>query len=742
MEDSVVSRRNSTTETAYRVDGISCLDCAAKFEKQVAALPGVAEATLNPVSGVLRVAGSADLEAIRRLGREENYTITPLESSRSAERRRIDPEVVRGAVSGVLLVAALITEWLNGVPALLYALYAGAIVAGAWGNVRKAVYALSRLHFNMSVLMTVAVIGAMLIGEWTEGAVVAFLFSVSESLESWAIGRARRSIRELMEAAPQVARVRRNGEEHQVPVERVEVGEVMLVRPGERIGLDGRIVRGEAAIQEAAVTGEAIPVEKGVGADVYAGTLNTDGYLEVEVTRPAAETALAKIIRLVEEAQAERPPLQRFVDRFASVYTPIVLVLAAGVALIPPLVSGTEWHEWLYRGLALLVVACPCALVVSTPVAIVSAIGNAARRGVLVKSGAHLEQLGRLRAFAFDKTGTLTTGEPVVTDVIPLGPLDEHELLALAAAVESQSEHPLARAILRRAEERGVELPPVSAFRAFPGRGAEGLVEAVDGVRHVYVGSARFFSERCALEPAIEARIRALQEDGKTTVLVGTDREILGIVALADTVRPQSAGVLRQLKQQGIEKIVVLTGDQALTARAVADSLGVEYSAELLPSDKVAVVEALREAYGGVVMVGDGLNDAPALAAATVGVAMGGTGTDAALETSDIVLIGDDLSRLPFLVRLSRKTLRVIRQNIGLSLGLKLLAIAAVFPGWLTLWLAILADMGATLLVTLNGIRLLRLSGRETSDAEGVRPSRGIAHSHTHADHVPPPPAR
>ncbi|HBT47747.1 MAG TPA: cadmium-translocating P-type ATPase, partial [Peptococcaceae bacterium] len=578
---------------------------------------------------------------------------------------------------------------------------------GGWGNFRRAAYSLPRLDFNMSVLMTLALAGAMAIGEWREGAVVAFLYSLSEVLESWTIGRVRQSIHGLMAIAPRRARIRRaDGKEMEIPVEEIGVGDIMVVRPGERIAMDGRILKGESAVDESPITGESMPVEKGAGDEVYAGSLNTYGFLEVEVTKLVQDTTLARILHLVEEAQSRRAASQVLVDRFAKVYTPVVLALAVGLGVLLPLLLGYPWEPWIYRGLALLIVACPCALVVSTPVAIVSAIGNAARKGVLIKGGLYLEEAAGLQAVAFDKTGTLTKGEPVVTDIVPLGPVSAEAVLQMAAALEARSEHPLAGAIKKAAETRGLEVVPSEDYTALPGRGGKGAVRG----ETIYIGNLRLFRELGIVDGPLAALVRRLQEEGKTAVVVGTEKEMLGIIAVGDEVREDSPAAIAGLKEAGIRRTIMLTGDNEATARSIAARAGIdEYRAELLPEDKVEALRDLLRRYRKVAMVGDGINDAPALAVATVGIAMGGAGTSAALETADIVLMADDLKKLPFIIRLSRAALNIIRQNIVFSLALKALAVLAVFPGWLTLWLAILADVGATILVTLNGMRLWNL---------------------------------
>jgi Zn2+/Cd2+-exporting ATPase len=551
--------------------------------------------------------------------------------------------------------------------------------------------------------MTGAVTGAALIGQWEEGATVAFLYAVSNWLEGYTMERARRSLRGLMDLAPKEARVRRDGSESELSVEQVEVGDLLLIRPGEKIAMDGSVRAGTSAVNQAPITGESVPVDKGPGDPVYAGTLNGYGALEVEVTRRVEDTTLARIIHLVEEAQAQRAPSQQFVDRFARVYTPAVFALALGLMVIPSLFFGQPWEPWIYRGLALLIVSCPCALVVSTPVTIVSAIANAARHGILIKGGAYLEEVGRLQAIALDKTGTLTKGEPEVTDILPLDGASSDALLALAAAVEAASEHPLARAVVRAAERKALRLPPATGFTALPGKGGQATV---DGER-IFVGSPRLFAE-VAGGAGNPERLAALEAEGKTVMLVGTAAGPRGILALADQLRPESRAAISALRAAGIRHVALLTGDNWATAEAIARALGVDtVRAEVLPDQKLEAVRALRAEFGSLAMVGDGVNDAPALAAASVGVAMGVGGSDVALETADVALMTNDLSKLPFLMRLGRRSVRIIHQNIAFSLIIKAVAIAAVFPGWLTLWLAVLGDMGATVLVTMNGMRLL-----------------------------------
>ena len=661
-------------------------------------------AQLNTATGKLTVEGTADLELIRREGKKENYSVYSEAEPEEPKKSKVNWDLVRTIIAAAFLLAGYILDKIGVVAfSLVIPLYLIAMVSGGWGNFRKAFYSLRRLDLNMSVLMSAAIIGAIAISQWEEGAFVAFLYAVSEMLESWTMARARKSIRELMDIAPKEARIIRATGEVKIPVEEIRVDDVIVVLPGEKIPMDGDIVKGETAINQSAITGESVPVEKGPGDEAYAGTLNTHGALEIRVTKLVKDTTIAKIIHLVEEAQTKRAPTQAFVERFATIYTPIVLVLAVAIVLFPPLFLGYAWRPWIYRGLALLVVSCPCALVVSTPVAIVSAISNAARNGVLIKGGTYLEQAGSLKAIAFDKTGTLTKGEPAVTDIVALDDHSNQEVLQMAANLERRSEHPLAVAIVNEAKAKGIVPEPIEGFSTITGRGAQGLSQN----KTVYIGNVRLFAEKGISTESISVMVERLQAEGKTVMIIGSTESFMGIIAVADRVREISKTAVSSLKRMGIH-LVMLTGDNNATAQAIAKEVGIdEFEAELLPQDKVSAVQNLLNKYGAVAMVGDGINDAPALATATVGIAMGGAGTDTALETADIALMADDLTKLPFTIGLSQAALKIIKQNIGFSLFIKLIAVIAVFPGWLTLWLAILADMGASILVTLNGIRLV-----------------------------------
>lgn len=585
--------------------------------------------------------------------------------------------------------------------------YLGAIALGGRYVAPKAVYAARNLRPDMNLLMTVAVIGAIAIGEWFEAATVAFLFSLSLTLEGWSVGRARRAIAKLLNLAPAtVLLLNAAGVETEKPVAEARVGDRFLVHGGERIALDGRVVAGASAVDQAPITGESVPVEKGVGDAVFAGSVNGDGALSIEVVKASGDTTLARIIRMVEEAHARRAPSEQWVERFARIYTPAVMALAVGVALIPPLLFQGAWSDWFYRALVLLVIACPCALVISTPVSVVAALASAARAGVLVKGGAFIEAPARLRVMCLDKTGTITRGAPKVVGVFPLAGHTEAELIARAAALEARSTHPLARAIVSHAEAIGVKAEAAANVQLLQGKGLTGAFNGED----FWLGSHRYVAERGQDTPQIVEQTNALEADGKTVIAVGNARHVCGLIAVADTVRADAPGLVEALHRAGIAHVVMLTGDNRVTAEAIARQVGIdEVHAELLPEDKVREVEALGLRYGQVAMVGDGVNDAPALARADLGIAMGAIGSDAAIETADIALMTDDVSKLPWLIGHSKRTLSVIRQNIVFSLGVKAVFVVLTFAGMASLWGAIAADVGASLLVVFNALRLLRV---------------------------------
>jgi Zn2+/Cd2+-exporting ATPase len=714
--------RPPPTKLSFKVYGMDCAEEVAVLKREVGPLVGGgdrlgfdllnARMTVDAVPEA--VTPDAVLEAVARTGMRAE--VWREDAKARAEERSFWLRRGRTLVtlaSGLFTVAGF--AWDSAIAGageqahqtspgakLLYGL---GILSGVWLVLPKAWLALRRLRPDMNLLMTVAVAGAVAIGEWSEASTVAFLFALSLALESWSVGRARRAVAALLDLSPPTARLLHDGREEQVPVGQVAVGSLLLVRPGERIPLDGSVVRGTSHVNQAPITGESIPIPKRPGDEVFAGTVNGEGALEVESTKPAGETTLAHIIRLVGESQSRRAPAEQWVDRFAQVYTPTVFGLAVLIAVVPPLAFGSAWPVWFYRALVLLVIACPCALVISTPVSVVAALAAAARQGVLVKGGLFIELPGRLRAVAFDKTGTLTEGRPSVAQVVPLNGHDEGALLERAAALEARSEHPLGRAILEYARSRGVPVRPAEDFQIIPGKGATGYWNG----RLYWVGSHRYLHERGQETPEIHAKLEELSGAGRTAVVVGDESHVCGLIALADAVRPAARPALEALRRAGVEHVTLLTGDNDATARAVAREAGVDdVRAELLPAEKVAAVEELVARYGAVAMVGDGVNDAPALARATIGVAMGAAGTDAAIETADVALMGDDLSKLPWLISHSRRTLRVIRENITFSIGVKALFVVLTFAGYSSLWAAIAADTGASLLVIANGLTLLR----------------------------------
>ncbi len=709
-----------------RIEGMDCADCALHLQEASSRVAGVEEVQVFFTTGQMKLLTQDGVDAlpqVQEVARQMGYRVLPVERREPAQetglrgwlrRRRRDGPV---AVAALLLLTALAVRLLAGVGWLVDALLVvSTLVAGlpaartGWATLR-----LTRRP-DMNVLMSMAALGALTIGEYTEGAVVTFLFALGNLLESLTMERARGAIRGLMNLSPlEATRLAADGEER-VAVEELAVGERVLVRPGERIPVDGQVLAGRSAVNQAVVTGESLPVDKAPGDDVLAGTVNGSGALTVEVRHAAADSTVARVVRLVEEAQ-QRPALsQRFVDRFARVYTPLVVAVALLIAVLPPLLGLGGFVEWFYRALVLLVIACPCALVISTPVAVVSGLAAAARGGVLVKGGAHLEQLGRLRTVAFDKTGTLTRGEPRLVDWRcsldePPPPLLETpvclDLLAKAAAVEQRSEHPLARAVVEGAARFGVDQRYAAAedVEATAGLGVRGRVDG----HEIAVGSHFYLHGNWPAEPFCAAAQQAAAARGQTAVLVEDvccGRMAYGLVA--DTLRQEVPAVMQALKRAGIVHTVMLTGDNPAAAATIAQAAGVDdVRAGLLPEQKVAVVEELLSTDGAVAMVGDGVNDAPALARATVGIAMGAAGSDVVLETADVALMGDDLHGLPYALRLSRRVAAIIRQNVVLSLLTKGVFMALALTGVATLWMAVFADMGVSLLVTLNGMRAL-----------------------------------
>ena len=685
-------------EQIFLVSGICCADCAKNFESELNDIDTIKSADLNILTGKLKIDGQIELTELRKLGQKENYQIDYYNNQVLAVPKKYyhAKEFLVMVLAGTLLLLAIVFEKMQIGGQLSVGLYLLAIISGGWNNFKKGFYSLQQKKLNMSVLMSVAIIGACIIGQYEEGATVAFLYAISELLENWSTEKSRQSIRNLMDLTPAKAIVKRGREMVELLVGDVNVGDIILIKPGAKIPLDGSVVSGESAVDEAHISGEALPRDKKIGADVFAGSINTYGFLEVAVNKLAQDSTIAKIINLVENAQSQKSPMQKFIEKFAEIYTPVVMVLAVMVGVIPPLLYDGDYIGWLYRALALLVVACPCALVISTPIAVVSAIAQAAKNGVLIKGGIHLEGLADINAIAFDKTGTITKGEPKVQSVISLSNIGENDILQIAASLESLSEHHLARAITADSKDKQINLENVYNFIAIPGQGVKGVIKG----QEYLVGNTKLFNN-------ISPEINQLEQQGYSVIIVGTATTILGVITISDYLKDNIKPVIKRLLQKNIA-VSMLTGDNSAVATLVATESGIkEFFANLLPEEKMLVIKKMKESKK-VAMVGDGINDAPALAIADIGIAMGKKGTAVALETADVVLMKDDIAKLDYVMELSKRTKNIIKQNITFALLIKFLAIISVFPGYLTLWLAILADMGATVIVTLNSMRLLK----------------------------------
>lgn len=697
----------------FRLAGLDCPDCARTLEGGIARLPGVVWVAVSvPASRMLVEYSASELQP-RQISQQVaalGYEVVGAQEERSLRKRLL---ANRRLVVTIVCSACALAGWVfslldQTLATWSLAFYLAAVAIGGYPIARGALGSIRARMIDMNVLMTTSVIGAAIIGHTAESAAVVVLYAVGNTLEGFTMDRTRRALEVLMKLAPDTARVKNGEGEEVVPTTLVQVGQIVVIRPGERIPLDGEIMKGASSLDESTITGESMPVQKAEGDSVWAGSINQFGSLDVRVTRPASESTLARILALIESAETQKTPSQRLIDRFARYYTPAVIVVAIGIAVVPHFFIGwpTEWptgwrqDPWIYNALALLLVSCPCALVIASPVAVVAALSAAAREGVLVKGGLYLEQVARIRAIAFDKTGTLTAGKAVVTDVIGLDGASSDDVLAVAAAVESRSEHHIAEAILSAAYDKGVQPAPTVGFQALPGIGAQAHI---DGIFY-QVGSPRLLPGSVDISNHLDA----LASQGKTVVIVLKEATPFGLIALADQPRQEALEVVSRLRDLGISHLAMLTGDNAATARAVATAVGIDdWRAELLPHEKVDVVKSLGTRWGTVSMVGDGINDAPALAASDLGVAMGVAGTDVALETADAVLMGDDLSKLPYFINLGRRTVAVMRQNIFLSVLVKAGFIALVFPNWLTMWLAIVGDTGVSLLVMVNGMRLL-----------------------------------
>jgi Cd2+/Zn2+-exporting ATPase len=715
-----MSNNPSVTQKDFKVQGMDCAEEVTALKRELEPLAGIVELGFNVLDGRMTVTWDAtkvDEAALTAAVSRAGFTATPWSTKGTVEPPTASRQSIAVLISGLTLMLAMVVHalaegWQAAIgleeatmPWFAAALYLAAVVSGSWFVVPKALNSLRRFRLDMNALMTVAVAGAIGIGELPEAATVAFLFALSLWLESWSVGRARRAVAALMSLSPEQARILdQAGVEQLVDVDTVATGTMIRIRPGERIPLDGRIALGTTTVNQAPISGESIPVAKQEGDDVYAGSINEDGAIEVITTKSSDQSAISRIIALVADAQQRRSPSEQWVERFAQVYTPMVLVFALVVMMLPPLLGWGAFAQWFYQGLVLLVIACPCALVISTPVSIVAALAASAKRGILIKGGSFVEIPAKLRAIAFDKTGTITEGKPEVVEIVPAPGHTADEVLASAAAIEAQSDHPLAKSIVKAATTRKLSPSRVDNVQTIKGKG---ITATVEGTTY-WLGSHRLLEERQVETPEQHTDANRLARRGASVVAVGKEDHACGLIALADVVRPNAASVMKQLRLLGVERLILLTGDNDNTAQHVASQVGLtDVRSQLLPEDKVAEMERLVDELGTVAMVGDGINDAPALARSSLGIAMGAMGTDAAIEAADIALMGDDLSALPWLIQHSRRTLRVIRQNIWFSIAVKALFAALTVFGYASLWAAIAADTGASLLVVGNGLRLL-----------------------------------
>ncbi len=713
--------------------GRACESCALSLERQLKEMPGVRRATASFMGGVLSVTYDHDVLSPQAIAHQVEKLGTSVEPSASVVTAVPEPapsrfswltnnlEAIFTVITLVTMIAGFIAERMEATSIIVTVLYTIAYVTGGTFGLKGGLESLRARTIDVDLLMILAALGAAIVGQPFEGVMLLFLFSLSNVLQAFAMDRTRNAIKALMKLRPNQANVRRGDQIVTLPIEKINISDRIIVKPGERIALDGVVIVGESSVDQSSLTGESMPVAKEQGDTVFAGTINKNGNLEIGVTRLAKDSTIAKLIKMVEEAQSEKAETQRFIDTAEQYYALGVIILTALVAVVPQIFGWESFATSFYRAMTVMVAASPCALVISTPATVLSAIGNGARRGILFKGGVYVETAATIKVVTFDKTGTLTIGDPQVTDIIPLSTENagstNHEksaqsvddLLRLAAAIEAKSEHPLAQAVVKMAEKRGLTVPEATEFQATTGQGVRGTVDGLN----LRIGNLRYFAEHHAvgLETAVTA-VNRLQNEGKTSVVVAQlidgAAHLIGVLAFADVVRADAAQVVRELKAVGVERVIMLTGDNEVVAQAIAKQVGVdEVYADLLPEDKVRVVKEVRDTYGPVAMVGDGVNDAPALATATIGIAMGAAGTDVALETADIVLMSDDLHNIPYVIGLSRKTRRTLAVNLGFSLFMIVLMLIAIFATNLALPLAVIGHEGGTVLVSLNGMRLL-----------------------------------
>ena len=695
----------------FRIQQMDCPTEEALIRSKLANNADIQTLEFNLLQRILTVTGTAlntaQIEAaLRELGFTPETIDTTLAQPMPKPLEEAHPRYGLLFVAGTAAVASEALEYLGiGNTGWIAGLALLAIVTSGWKTYQKGWIALKNRNLNINALMSIAVTGALLIGQWPEAAMVTFLFAVAELIEAKSIDRARQAIRELMALAPSRVTVKKSdGTWAEIDVADATLGDTVRVRPGERIGLDGQIVSGQSTVNQAPITGESLPVDKGVGDTVFAGTINDMGSFEFRITATARDTTLARIIHAIEEAQGARAPTQRFVDTFAKYYTPIVFVLAILVAIIPPLMFGGIWYDWIYKALVLLVIACPCALVISTPVTVVSGLAAAAKRGILIKGGVYLENGRHLHTVALDKTGTITQGKPTQTDSVALVEEDKQTLHAHAVSLATRSDHPVSRALVEAAPLSS-SVSEIDDFSALPGQGIKGQIAG----RQLYLGNHQLIEKLGVCSPAVEQHLHQWEQQGKTVVMLADVSRVLMLFAVADAVRPTSRDAIQSLSKLGVE-VVMLSGDNAATARHIAQQVGISTAhGNLMPQDKLKVIGSLIATKGaGVGMVGDGINDAPALARADIAFAMGAAGTDTAIETADVALMDDDLRKIPEFIRLSRRTSAILKQNIAVALGIKAVFLALTIAGQSTLWMAVFADVGASLLVVGNGLRLLR----------------------------------
>lgn len=700
-----------TKTVQYRIQNMDCPTEERLIRNKLEGMPGIVRLDFNLMNRVLSVHHRLESQdsvhgALKSIGMQAELLRTDAPGSPDDDNGPMPASrKILLAVSGIAALAAEAIAWTtqSETSPLIIALAVISIATGGFPTLKKGWIALKSFTLNINFLMTLAVLGAVAIGQWPEAAMVIFLFAVAELIESMSLNRARNAVHGLMQLTPDVATMRdASGSWKTVSTESVPIGAVIRVKPGERVALDGTVSSGESTVNQAPITGESMPVDKRIGDAVYAGTINEHGVLDVQVTENAGNSTLARIVRVIEETQGNQAPTQRFVDTFARYYTPAVVAVAFLVAVVPPVFFGAPWMDWLYKSLVMLVIACPCALVISTPVTVVSGLTAAARRGILIKGGQFLEAGHRLKVIAMDKTGTITVGQPAVTSVHALGNKGKEEVLLLAASLNAHSDHPLARAVVKAGPPHSA-LRPVQQFESLPGRGVKGQI---DGTTY-HLGNHRLLEELGACSSKVEEILAVLEDQAQTAIVLSSEEGPLGIIAVADVLRPKVSDAIRALNALGVTS-VMLTGDNKRTAQRISELVGItDFKGELLPENKLDEIRRLQSIHGAVGMVGDGINDAPALAQAEIGFAMGAAGSDTAIETADVALMDDDLGKLASFIQLSRATRRILIQNITMALGIKAVFFTLALGGMATLWMAVFADMGASLLVVFNGLRLL-----------------------------------